>query len=137
MQDKKMKKHLNENKRIYITGGITSVVVAGFTYFIVREHYVAVLRVANEEKTIDIRPAVRSLSFFNNRPNTEIVTVIHNGYRGHPGFIVRNLETRLTFSSQREAAKHFGISPSILSSHLNGKFQDACGLHFERIFVEA
>ena len=53
--------------------------------------------------------------------------------RGHPGWPVRNLETKHVFLSQKEAANAFNIPESLMSGHINGKFPDVDGLHFERI----
>ena len=53
--------------------------------------------------------------------------------RGHPGFIVKCIETGETFASQGRAAEACGISSAALSQHLNGMKAHAQGLHFERL----
>ena len=74
--------------------------------------------------------AIRPLSFFSTQ---NVVTVIEREGRGHPGYLVRCLETGRVFPSQDAAARSIGAYPSILSSHLQGKHSDVFGLHFERI----
>lgn len=53
--------------------------------------------------------------------------------RGHPGFIVKCLETGVTYASQGHAAAQNGINPGHLSQHLRGFTPHIKGLHFERI----
>ena len=60
---------------------------------------------------------------------------IYQGIKGHPGFITRCIDTGEVFSSQKKAADAFGIPEGVLSGHLNGKFDEANGLHFERVFA--
>lgn len=130
-----MKKHFEENKKFYI-GIACGVALAGITWLIVRERYAAIAQLGRiGPSTAESSVAVRPLSFFSNR--SPIVTVVHSGDRGHPGFRVRNLETGEEFVSQTAAAKAFGISQSNLSNHLNGKYAHAEGLHFERITMAA
>ena len=129
-----MKKHFEENKKFYI-GIACGVALAGITWLIVRERHAIALSPIDGLKTAEASTTVRPLSFFSNR--SPIVTVVHSGDRGHPGFRVRNLETGDEFVSQTAAAKAFGISQSNLSNHLNGKYAHAEGLHFERIAMAA
>ena len=70
---------------------------------------------------------------FRNKQTINMTTVIERDGRGHPGWPVRNLETRRIDLSQKAAAKHFRIPESVLSAHLNKKFENADGLHFERV----
>ena len=124
----KVKTHFKENKRVYITG----VVVAGVTTVIMRGRYAILLRGMDGLKTAEASVTVRPLSFFSNQTN-DIVSTVYNGGRGHSGFMTRNLDYGLVFETQADAARAFNISPSNLSSHLNGKFPDVSGLHFERV----
>lgn len=62
-----------------------------------------------------------------------ITTVLNRAGRGHPGWPVQNLETNQVFFSQKQAADAFGISETFLSGHLQGKYPDANGLHFQRV----
>jgi len=72
---------------------------------------------------------IRPLSFFY-KPT--VIVNLRDG-RGHPGYLVRCLETGITFATQADAAKSVGASPQNMSSHLNGRFSDVYGLHFKRI----
>lgn len=73
-----------------------------------------------------------SLNIFSKRSGN-IVTAVHDGTRGHPGFRVRNLDHMIDFDTQGAAARAFEIPETIVSKHLNGKLPDAYGKHFERI----
>lgn len=127
----KIKSHIKENKEVYISVGV-GVLLAGITVLIVRGRHAGVLRVPDGSDVITVRP----LSFnFGGKNNGSPVIVIHNGNVGHPGFITKCLETGEIFQSQKSAAKTLGISPSILSSHLNGQIDNADGLHFERFLA--
>lgn len=53
--------------------------------------------------------------------------------KGHPGYVVRCIETGKKFASQGDAARKLGISPAALSSHLNGKTASVSGMTFERL----
>jgi hypothetical protein len=70
---------------------------------------------------------------FRSPQTVNITAVLDREGRGHPGWPVRNLETKRIFFSQREAAMTFDIPEGILSGHITGKFPDANGLHFERV----
>lgn len=129
----KVKTHIKEHKEAYITGSVC-LGLAGITMLYMRDRHAALLRGADGLKTADASVTVRPLSFFSNQKN-EIVSTIHTGGRGHSGFMTRNIEHNVAFQTQGEAAKAFNISPANLSSHLNGKFDDVEGLHFERILA--
>jgi hypothetical protein len=62
-----------------------------------------------------------------------IVTTVHTGGKGHPGFRVKHLGTNLDFDTQGAASRAFDIPENIISKHLNGKLADAYGERFERI----
>lgn len=65
------------------------------------------------------------------RQTNVVVTELER--HGHPGYLVRCEETGGVFASQNRAAEACGISPANLSQHLNGKYESAGGLHFERL----
>ena len=121
----KIKDHFQKYSFLYGIG------IASFTYLIMRERNAGVLSVPDGSDGITIRP----LTFLSNRTN--VVTVISRGTQGPPSWVVRCKETGEIFVSQIEAARSMNIPPSILSSHLNGKFDDALGHHFERICMAA
>jgi hypothetical protein len=70
---------------------------------------------------------------FRNKQIINVTTVLDREGRGHPGWPVRNVETGRIFFSQREAATAFNIPEGKLSGHLNGKFPNVDGTHFERV----
>lgn len=131
----KIKAHFVEHKELYIGLGI-GVGVAGITAIIVRGRHAEVQRVSDEDPSVK-RVIVRPLNILSNRPATtsSVVTVIERDGRGHPGYITRNLETNRYFPSQTKAAEEFDIPLSVMSDHIRGKFEDANGLHFERIVI--
>jgi hypothetical protein len=53
--------------------------------------------------------------------------------KGHPGYVVRCIETGKKFASQGEAARDTGVSAALMSSHLNGKVATVAGKTFERL----
>ena len=70
---------------------------------------------------------------FKNNQTINVTGVLDREGRGHPGWPVRNLETKHVFLSQKAAAEAFDIPATVLSGHLNGKFDNVDGLHFERV----
>ncbi len=121
----KAKQHLKDHKTIYIVGG-----VAVFTCLIVRRGCYATL--SNSVDSSGSPPvSVHPFSIFSK--SGDIITTVHNGHRGHPGFRTRNLETGAMFNTQADAASAFGVSERNLSQHLNGKYSNAEGFHFERL----
>lgn len=75
-----------------------------------------------------------SFSFmFKSPQKINIATVVDREGRGHPGWPIRNIETKAISLSQRSAAKAFDIPEGRLSGHLKGRYPDVDGLHFERV----
>lgn len=134
--NEKLKQHFKKHKNLYIGVGIGVVVgvtLAGFTHHIMKEkEFRAVLL-----KGADAQDAATtdSFSLFNNAvfgDNANVVSTIHTGSKGHPGFITECLETGDKFETQGAASRYFNIPPNVMSMHLNGKIDDANGLHFVR-----
>ena len=122
-----VKAHVGRHKVAYSVG---TVVIAGITFAIVRGRYVMVGNAAlNGSDGITVRP----LSFFSNKQMVNVVSVVEREGRGHPGYMVRCLETGVRYVTQEDAAKAIGADPTIMSRHINGIFDNAKGLHFERI----
>lgn len=130
-----IKTHIKKNKTAYIASAVTAVVIAGITYTIMRSN-IAQGEMGNGIARGEI---TNTASFsFRNKQTINVTTVLDREGRGHPGWPVRNLETKKIFFSQREAALAFDIPENVLSGHINGKFPDVDGLHFERVnLVEA
>lgn len=135
MEDKKtIKDRIQDHLLLYSVGGV--LIVAGITMVIVRGRYEALATGgAYGSKTIDTSITMRPLSFLASQIN--LVNVVARDGRGHPGYLVHCLNTDTYFTSQREAAERFNISPTILSKHLSGKLDNVKGMFFERVKVEA
>lgn len=142
---KKVIAHIKENKEIYILGAIT---LAGFTYLIVRDHSLNSVNDASGDTLARIKTPLATPGFNNSGSiessaivmgdsNDIIVNVLPRDGRGHPGYLVKNIENGLTYPSQIAAAIEFDINPAKLSKHLNGQLADASGYHFERIQMAA
>ncbi|HEY1247418.1 MAG TPA: hypothetical protein VGE97_00380, partial [Nitrososphaera sp.] len=119
-----VKAHVKKHQVAYSFGA--GAVVAGFTCLIMRGAYAGIQRVPGGSDTIHVKP----LAFFSRQ---NVTTVIEREGRGHPGYIIQCLETGKIFRSQIEAAANMNVYPSLMSGHLNGKFPDVHGYHFERI----
>jgi hypothetical protein len=123
-----MKEHFNKYKLVYISAGV-SITIAGITCTLMRGRYAELLSGSDTaENSVFVRP----LSILSNQRNN-IVTVIERAGQGHPGYLVRCLETGTIFSSQKQAAIMHGVSDAILSLHVRGKIPNINGLHFERV----
>jgi hypothetical protein len=125
----RIKEHLQKYKTVYLCGA-TGITVAGITALIMRSNIArGAMGGGNTRGAL-----TNTASFVFNSPQTvKVTTVLDREGRGHPGWPVRNLETKRIDLSQKSAAAFFGIPENILSGHLNGKFADADGLHFERV----
>lgn len=126
MNIERVKTHLKEHKEAYIAGSC-GIVFAGITALIMKGRYATLQSGVDGHSRVTVHP-------FNFLSRTgDVVTTVHTGNKGHPGFRVRSLEFLSDYDTQAEVAKIFNISPSMLSSHLNGKANNVNGLHFERI----
>lgn len=112
----KVKTHFRENKKVYLAfaGGALLVYVAG------------------SRRDVEVNSNTKYLSI-NSPDHSTNVVVTQLQRRGHPGNLVRCNETGEVFASQQRAAEAMGINPGTLSSHLNGKYDSAQGLTFERL----
>lgn len=124
----RIKAHIEMHPVAYsVACGVAIGAVAGITWHLMRGRHAVLQSGADGSSRITVRP----FSFLS--PQRDVVTTIHTGYRGHPGFRVRSLEFMTDYDTQADVARVFDISPSMLSSHLNGKIDNVNGLHFERI----
>ena len=118
----KIKNHFIRNAPAYV-------ILAGFTYHIMRGRHAVVGNAASDgSETITVRP----LSFFSKQTNN-VIAVIEREGRGHPGYITRCIETNKDFPTQGKAANAYGINRTVMSRHVNGLIDNANGLHFERL----
>lgn len=127
---KSLKDHVKRHKVDYSFGA--GIAVAGIACYIMRS--TIALGGMDESDALGGSTNIASHSFLFHSPQTiHVTTVLDRDGRGHPGWPVRNLETRQIFFSQREAAKTFDIPEGRLSGHIKGLYPDVDGLHFERI----
>lgn len=123
-----IKAHVGRHKVAYSVG--TIVVIAGITCVIMKERCVVLHKGANGPSLATTRSF--SFNLFSNKSGN-VVTTIHDGSRGHPGFRVRNLDHMIDFDTQGAAARAFDIPENVMSLHLNKRIPDAYGKVFERI----
>lgn len=123
-----IRNHVKRHQVIYSFG--TGVTIAGITCLIMRSN-IGRGSMGGATGRGSVANIASHFSFGNKTIN--ITTVLDRGGRGHPGWPVQNLETKQIFFSQKQAADAFDISRQVLSAHLNGKFADVDGLHFERV----
>jgi hypothetical protein len=112
-----IKAHVRRNEKAYYIG--TIVVVAGVTFLVTRRVYAPSSLFA---KKIVIKDSVMIFSTYARQ-------------QGPPSWVVRCVENGEIFTSQADAAARMGLSASNLSSHLNGKYADVSGYHFERVAI--
>lgn len=126
----RFKKHIRDHQVRY-SCIVTAIVVAGITVIIMRSNAAR----GGARESFNARGGLTNTASFNfcNKPTINVTTVVDREGRGHPGWPVRNLETKRICLSQREAAREFDIPESVLSGHLKGRFPDVDGLHFERV----
>lgn len=113
----KIRTHISENKVAYIAGvagvGVGAVLVGGMFY----------------GRQIIIND---SLNVSVNSPKTNIV-VANLTRRGHPGNIIRCVETGEVFASQRRAAEALGLNRIDIYKMLKGELDNVKGLSFENL----
>lgn len=106
------KAHVKKNKAIYIG---TAVGVAGVATGVIlgRRNTAIVLQYKPEGSPITL---------------TQIVELVR---RGHPGKVLRCIETGEVFASQNRAASTLGIDPGAIARYLAGSNPTAGGYTFE------
>lgn len=115
----KIKNHLSENKKTYIVGGVCLVIGATSAWILSKGE----VSLTNDSwKLIDFK-------WKSPTTNNIMQTVLER--RGHPGNVIRCIETGKKFASQNQAAKEMNLNAGSLSSHLNGKYPTVQGFTFE------
>jgi DNA endonuclease I-HmuI-like, NUMOD-like domain len=114
----KIKDHLKEYRAVYISGAV-GIVIGGVGVYILTKK-------GGSNQITDSYKLQWKPTTTNN-----VTTILMR--LGHPGNMVRCIETGEVFASQNRAAKVMGIKASNLCSHLNGRHPHAGGYHFERI----
>jgi len=135
----RIKQHVKDHKIAYACGAtavVTGVVVAGITCVIMRESH-AGLRGGpdwSEKTPVDSLSVLSNHSIFGKVSNS-MVTTIHKGNTGNPGFVTRCVETGELFATQGDAARAFNIPEPLMSGHLNKGLKLVEDLNFERVGV--
>jgi len=129
IKKEEIKSHFKKHQTAYACAA-TAVVVAGITAIMMRS---SAARGGTRVEGARGGPVNTASLTFSNKQTINVTTVLDREGRGHPGWPVRNLETKRIFFSQREAALAFDIPEGVLSGHINGRFPDVDGLHFERV----
>lgn len=149
-----IKEHYKKYKTLYLCTA-TGVVIAGFTYLIMRGRYEGLGNAGPYgPKTIDTSVTMRPIrdskcisraigvtagrdivvtkkSILNN------VSYISSNRKGAPSWVIRCVETGIIFTSQHSAALSMELSESHISAHLNGIRDNVNGYTFERICMAA
>lgn len=107
---RRVKQHLKDNKKVYLVG--TGCLVTGY---LLRPQVVNIVDVCNVKYK---SPTVNIVS-------TELAR------RGHPGNLIKCIETGEVFASQRRAAEALGIERVDLYKHLKGLTDSVKGFTFE------
>jgi hypothetical protein len=123
----KIKRHFKKYKDVYLV-----VATAGITCLIMREAYAHHSMSAGRSDGINIRPLLKSLVNTGTITQETLLANKRDG-RGHPGYPVWWKEKDIVFPSQHVTSIETGIPENVLSGHLNGKFPNADGYHFERL----
>lgn len=114
-----VKKHIVENKWVYISGGVGLAAGAAGMYFY------GGAPVAKATQTIN------GVLNYKSTQNLTQITILER--RGHPGNIIRCNETGELFASQNRAADLLGIDSASLSRHLNGKLSSVGNYTFTNL----
>lgn len=110
----KVKKHLSDNKAIYISAGIGLGVGIITTALLLPRVNVSQVAIGKDITQLQI-------------------TEVHLARRGHPGNVIKCNETGELFASQGRAATLLGLSKSNISKHLNGLQPNVDGMTFTKV----
>ena len=114
-----IKAHVKDNAKMYIVGASCVVVGSTITFVALRNLSATDTKVISKVGGIHYK-------------STNIIqTTLER--RGHPGNIVRCIETGEVFASQNRAADALKISPTALGRHLKGLRNQVGGLTFETL----
>lgn len=120
----KIKTHFQENKAVYVAA-IAGVIVGGAGVYILKTNLAIAVDSSQQIKGFAWKP---EMTYTNN--STVINTLVR---RGHPGNVIRCIETGETFASQNRTASANGIDAGSLSKHLRGLLPNVNGLTFEEL----
>jgi hypothetical protein len=115
----KMKTHLRENKKVYVTGSVCLLVGAATALVLTRN---------GNKATIDSWKLINWKS-----PHTSQTIQVLIPPRGNSGNAIQCDLTGAIYPSQNFAAKELKLNPGNLSSHLNGKKDSVKGMTFTKL----
>lgn len=110
--------HIKKNRDKYIIGGIALTVGLTVGYL-------------THPSSANQRAAVKQLIAWNSPTTINLEQTTTLVRRGHPGNMVKCMETGEVFASQNRAADVMGISRSALSNHLKGDTSSVKGYTFQ------
>lgn len=130
-----IKTHLRNNKVTYIACGVTAVVVAGVTYYVVRNsNVVKAVAAATTEYVGDT--VVHNAPTMNNticwKPTMQnIVNFAEDSTPSRPvGLLGKDGGIKMAFKSMNEAARQTGHNVGMISKNVNGHLSDLNGDRF-------
>lgn len=117
----KIKNHLQENKAVYITGGVCLAVGAVGGVLLSQQ--------------VNVKQVVDAWNFKYKSPTTNNVTqlVVAPSRRMHPGYVIQCNETGETTSSIRRMADIMGLSRVQIQKHLTGDLENVAGFTFNNL----
>ncbi|WKW86840.1 hypothetical protein SEA_CONLEY_54 [Gordonia phage Conley] len=122
----KVKTHIQENKKVYIVGGVIvggSAALAGA--------YILGTKTSPKEVENLVAPSIRQNAglIWKSPPTIEV----HIEALGDPGNIIQDLTTGKIYASQNQAAKAVGATASQISKHLAGQTNFVNGHEFVKL----
>lgn len=114
-----IKKHVQDNKKYYIIGGVVVGLAAAGT-----AGYILGTKTAPKEVENLVAPSIRQSGFVWKSPPT---LEVHIEALGDPGNIIQDMTTGTIYASQGEAARALGVYPARISEHLTGKLEHVQG----------
>lgn len=110
--------HFEDNGKIYL--GIGGGLVAGYLLH-------------SQRAEVMIAPVTKNQAVMQYKPMANNIVVTNVVRRGHPGNIVKCVDTGEVFASQRRAAAAMGVPRYEMYEHLKGELETAGGHIFEKI----
>ena len=116
-----IKKHVQDNKKYYIIGGVVVGLAAAGT-----AGYILGTKTAPKEVENLVAPSIKQSGFVWKSPPT---LEVHIEACGDPGNIVQDLTTGTIYASQNQAAAALGVDKAAVSRHLKGLSDFVAGDH--------
>lgn len=113
----KIRKHISENRKVYIAAGVGVAVGVGVTAIILKK------------PDIQVAPKIQQILSYKPTATLEV----HIEALGDPGNIIQDITTGTIYASQGQAARELGLNPARISEQLKGARDHVNGHVFERI----